>query len=163
MKYVKLILLAIITIYLQILLIPSFEIFKNYFNILIPLIILISVKFDETFALITTFSIALLYDVLYPFTLGLNGIIFLIISFVLISYRTFFNFNHFFIMLLLSFAVNLFYYIAIFLFYLFSGEKGFVLSLSFLLMITLNTILTTLLFFTYSFLIRLKLTVADEQ
>jgi len=163
MKYVKLTLFAFLVLYAQILLIPSIGFFNNYLNIILPFVILLSVKSHENFALIITFLIGLLYDVLYQLTFGLNGMIFLIISFVLINYKSYFNFNQFLITLLISFAVNILYYITLFLFYLFSGEKNTLLSVSFLLSVALNTIFTTLLFFVYSFLIKLKLIVANEQ
>ncbi len=161
MNFIKIIILSIILLYLQVLFIPQISVFGNYFNILLPLIVLIATKSNFNFSLILTFFIALSFDLIYPYTLGLNGIIFLIINFVLLTYRNYFNFNNFLILLLIMFAVNILYYFTIFIYFLFSGDKNPALSISFVIMITLNTLLNTLLYFIYLFLIKLNISLSD--
>jgi len=162
MKIIKTLILAIVILYLQILLVPSFSVFGNYLNILIPFIIFISSKFNINFALILTFFMGISFDVIYPVTFGLNGIIFIIIAFIIANYYHFFNMDNFLIVLLISFVINTFYYFMVFLFYLFSGKNSAIFSLSFVIMDLLNTVVTVLLFFLYSFVSNIKFCMEDE-
>ena len=161
MKIIKTLIIAVVILYLQVLAIPSISVFGNYFNILIPFIIFISSKFNINFALFLTFFMGISFDVIYPVTFGLNGIIFIIITFIIANYYHFFNMDNFFIVLIVSFAVNTFYYFIMFLFYLFSGKNSSIFSLSFVIMDFLNSAITVLFFFLYSFVSNIKFCMED--
>lgn len=163
MKILKTLFLAVIILYLQILIVPSFSILGNYVNIIIPFIIFISSRFSINFALILTFFMGISFDVIYPITFGLNGIIFIIIAFIIANYHHFFNMDNFLIILLTSFVINTFYYFILFLFYLFSGKNNLFFSLTFIIMDLLNSAVTVLLFFLYGFASNIKISIEHEQ
>ena len=158
MKFIKIFILSFLILFIQVAYISKISIFGNYFNILIPFIVLMAIKYD--YFLFIIFFLGLLYDALYPITFGLNGMVFLILSYVLHTCRNYFNFENLLILLSIMFSANIFYYFAMFLLYLFTNDK--IVSVSFILMITLNTLLSTFLFFLYNLFLKLNINFSDE-
>ncbi|MDP2173868.1 MAG: rod shape-determining protein MreD [Candidatus Cloacimonadaceae bacterium] len=78
-KYIRTYLLGMVFLYLQLLLMPAFEMGKVIPNILIPWLLYLIWTRELKVALIVGFIIGLMYDATQPLTFGLNALIFVLL------------------------------------------------------------------------------------
>ncbi|MDP3115240.1 MAG: rod shape-determining protein MreD [Candidatus Cloacimonadaceae bacterium] len=78
-KYIRTYLFGMVFLYLQLLLMPAFEMGKVIPNILIPWLLYLIWTRELKVALIVGFIIGLMYDATQPLTFGLNALIFVLL------------------------------------------------------------------------------------
>ncbi|MCK4956795.1 MAG: rod shape-determining protein MreD [Candidatus Cloacimonetes bacterium] len=138
MRTLKLIIWGVISLYFQILISPKLVIGGIMPNILLAYLIFVSINLSSTPALLISFFVGLIVDVLQPSMFGAYTSIFIIISFIIIQFHMNLDKTQILLVLLSIVLINFIYSFLISLFYFFQTE------------FTLNLFLNTFFAFLYN-------------
>lgn len=157
MKIFKLIIGAIITIYLQLILAPKMEVFYVVPNLVLPFVIYVSVLLNLNSALTFAFIIGLICDLTYPTLFGLASMNFLVISWLTNHFHQNINKEKFLPVLLSFFILNLIYFFGYWLVRVLTYDNAPSHIMIFITAIVYNTIISLVFSYLVALIDRLQI------
>lgn len=113
LRTIKLIIFGIVLIYIQLLLMPHLSIASVIPNIIIGFVVFLALYSNFNLALTISFFTGLAFDLMYPSTLGLNTMLFLLICLIVYKTHQSINKERIVAVLFSLFLINLVYSILI--------------------------------------------------
>lgn len=158
MRFIKYLLLGIITLYFQLTVAHHFALHSIIPNFFIAYFAFISIRINAKLLFPLAFFLGLAIDIMYPPLLGINTISFLIISFIVNKFHMNVNKQRFIIVSLSILFLNFVYYSILIIYHVLAVQlvEGFFLI--FLFSICFNTIISILAVYVLSLLGRIKIT-----
>ncbi len=159
MKTLKLIILGIFVLYFQIIFSIHFVVYNLIPNFLIAYIIYLSINSGLRTTLSISFIWGLAIDLLQPHYLGINSLIFIIISFIVNKFHESINKRRLIMVSISIFMINLLYYFIFGFYQMIALHDTSDFSASFILLVIYNTIVTIFSVYFLLVLSRLKIVI----
>ncbi len=161
LRTIKLIFFAIVLVYIQILLMPHLAIASVIPNIIIGFVIFLALYSNINLALTISFFTGLAYDLMYPSTLGLNTMLFLLICLIVSKTHQNINKERIVAVLFSLFIINIIYWFIIVLFR--AMDMGVLAALfsGVLWAAVYNTIITLIVIYLFVLLERVRIYVGN--
>ena len=158
MRPFKYTILGIFVFYFQLIVAPHFALSSIIPNFFIAYFVFISIRIKAKFLLPIAFILGIAFDIMYPPSLGLNTISFLIISFIVNKFHMNVNKQRFLIVSLSILLLNFFHYSILSIYHVLTPQLINDLFPIFLFSIFYNTILSITVIYVLTLSEKIKIT-----
>ncbi len=158
MKSFLYILLGIFILYFQLIIAPNFTLFAVIPNFFIAYLVYISIHIKEKLLYPLSFFLGLALDIMHPTLLGLNTLLFLIISFLVSKFHMNVNKQRFLIVSLSVLFLNFLYYFVSFIYHALAAQLTEGFFLIFLISLLYNTLISILVIYALVLSEKIKVT-----
>jgi rod shape-determining protein MreD len=156
MKILKYIIWAILLIYFQILIAPKFTLLGTIPNFFLPFIVFLGIYSEFRFSIHIAFFSGLALDLVYPYLLGFNSILFVLLIYFTAKHHNSLNKDKFAIVALSMLAINIIYYFLLWFMNILYATAIPGLFSSGLFTILYNTVISILFLYLISFADKIK-------